>query len=361
MASTFRKAGFFKRLFSLLVLVTFSVSFSPLAMAQGEFDFSDDSVGTTGGDDFNFSDDTPQQPLDLGKKFEMPNNGKPVNLVIFTPVDDTPATTLEHLTEATVEKLKGEQYAQYDSVEGVPITEKLNAMSADERMNCVDEPACLAGMGRDIGAANIVVGRIYTTGRDQPQISFDLIEVATAVNKNSIFFDTQSRLRKQEQDIGGALLRLFNIDTGQISDILTAKPVEEAAPLPLAQMISGIVVAVVAAGAIGTGIYFGLQAKDYDDKVKKAIDANRNATGNTGNFEKVEHQAAAKDNKDKAENYAMIANILYASGAVAAVVSVILFLVRSDKDEDLFATHENLYVSPAITGEGGGVVAGFSF
>ena len=358
MASTFRKAAFFKRLLSLLVLVTFSASFSPLAMAQGAFDFTDDDVSS---ESFDFSDDTPQQPLDLGKKFEMPNNGKPVNLVIFTPVDDTPPATLEQLTEATVEKLHGEAYSQYDSVEGIPITEKLSAMSADERLSCVEEPSCLAGMGRDIGAANIVVGRIYTTGREQPQISFDLIEVSTGVNKNSIFFDTQTRKRKQEQDIGGALLRLFNIDTGSISDILTAKPVEESAPLPTAQLVSGIVVAVVAVGAIGTGIYFGLSAKDNDDKVKKAIDANRNATGNTNQYDGLTHQKKAKDYKDQAEQDAMIANILYATGAVAAVVSVILFLVRSDKDEDLFATHEDLYVSPAVTSEGGGVVAGFSF
>ena len=355
MASTLFKAGFFKRLLSLLVLVTFNLTLSPVAMAQGAFDFTDDSA-----DDFNFSDDTPQQPLNLGKTFEMPNNGKPVNLVIFTPVDDTPETTLEQLTESTVDQLKAEAYAQYDSVEGIPITEKLNAMSADERMNCVEEPACLAGMGRDIGAANIVVGRIYTTGRDQPQISFDLIEVSTAVNKNSIFFDTQSRRRKQEQDIGGALLRLFNIDTGNISDILVAKPAEESASIPTAQLVSGIVVAVVAAGAIGAGIYFGLEAKDNDDKLKKVIDANRSAVGQ-GNFDTLKHQNDAKDYKDKAEQNAMIANILYATGAVAAVVSVILFLVRSDKDEDLFATHEDLYVSPAVTNDGGGVVAGFSF
>ena len=364
MTNPFRKASVLKRLFSLLVLVTFSISFSPVAMAQGDFDFSDDD---SSGDDFNFSDDTPQTPLDLGKKFEMPNNGKPVNLVFFEPVDGTPERTLEQLTEATVEQLKDEKYAQYDSVEGIPVGEKLGAMSAEDRMMCVDDPSCIAGIGKEIGAANIIIGRIYTEGRDRPQITFDLIEVATSTNKNSIYFDTQARLRKQEQDISGALIRLFNIDTGSIDSLLTKREVEESAPLPLGQLISGIVVGVIGLGAIGAGIYFGLQAKDKNDKAKDIIDANRKEssgdaiTADAYDSLSGKHQKDAKKYIDDASKNAMIANILYAGGAVAAVVSVILFLVRSDKDEDIFATHEDLYVSPAITNEGGGVVAGFSF
>ena len=70
-------------------------------------------------------------------------------------------------------------------------------------------------------------------------------------------------------------------------------------------------------------------------------------------------QRATKKDYDKASDYAMIANILYASGAVLAVVSAILFLVRSDKDEDIFANE--LYISPTVDSEGGGVVAGFTF
>lgn len=359
MTNPFREAGVLKRLFSLLVLVTFSVSFSPMAMAQGDFDFSDDDAS---GDDFNFSDDTPQTPLDLGKKFEMPNNGKPVNLVIFDKVDGTPERTLDQLTEATLEQLKNEKYAEYDSVEGIPIKEKLAKKSDDDRMMCVDDAACIAEMGREIGAANVIVGRIYTEGRDRPQITFDLIEVSTASKKNSIFFETQNRLRKQEQDISGALLRLFKIDLGDID--LGSNETETAAPLPLGQMIAGIVVGVVALGAIGTGIYFGLQAKDCDDKAKKAIDANAaidsNAQAAFNGLDK-NHQKDAKKYADDASQNAMLANIMYASGAVAAVVSTILFIVRPDKDEDIFATHQDLYVSPSVSGEGGGVVAGFSF
>ena len=224
MTNPFRKASVLKRLFSLLVLVTFSISFSPVAMAQGDFDFSDDDSEASG-DDFNFSDDGPQTPLDIGKKFEMPKNGKPVNLVIFEPVDGTPERTLEQLTEATVNQLKDEKYAQYDSVEGIPVIEKLNTMSAEDRMMCVDDASCIAGSGKEIGAANVIIGRIYTEGRDRPQITFDLIEVATSTNKNSIYFDTQTRLRKQEQDISGALIRLFNIDTGSIDSLLTKREV----------------------------------------------------------------------------------------------------------------------------------------
>ena len=359
MTNPFREAGVLKRLFSLLVLVTFSVSFSPMAMAQGDFDFSDDDAS---GDDFNFSDDGPQTPIDLGKKFEMPNNGKPVNLVIFEPVDGTPEKTLDQLTEATLEQLKNEKYAEYDSVEGIPIKEKLSAKSAEDRMMCVDEASCIADMGREIGAANVIIGRIYTEGRDRPQITFDLIEVATSTNKNSIYFETQNRLRKQEQDISGALLRLFRIDLGEID--LGTNETEETAPLPTGQLVAGIVVGVVALGAIGTGIYFGLQAKDLDDKAKKALDANSSIDSNAlSAFNGLDknHQKDAKKYSDDAKQNAMLANIMYASGAVAAVVSAILFIVRPDKDEDIFATHEDLYISPSVTGQGGGVVAGFNF
>jgi len=361
MTNPFRKASVLKRLFSLLALVTFSVSSSSLAFAQGDFDFSDGDSG----DDFNFSDDEPQTPLDLGKKFEMPNNGKPVNLVIFVPVDSTPEKTLDQLTESTVEQLKDEKYAEYDSVDGsIPIKEKLDAMSEDDRIVCVDDASCIAGIGREIGAANIVIGRIYTEGKDRPTITFDLIEMSSSSNKNFIEFTTQNRLRKQEQDISGALVRLFNIDTGSIDSLLTKREVEESAPLPTGQLVAGIVVGAVALGAIGAGVYFGLTAKDNDDKAQKAIDANLAVTKNDkSEFDSLDgqHQKDAKKYYDDASKNAMIANILYATGAVAAVVSVILFIVRSDKDEDIFATHEDLYISPSVANDGGGVVAGFTF
>lgn len=354
MSNPFRNSSALKRIFSVLVLVAFCLSFSPAAMAQGEFDFSDDDGSSDVS--FDFADDTPQAPLDLSKKFVMPNNGKPVNLVIFEPVDATPQKTLDQLTEATLDQLKGDHYKEYDSVEGIPVMEKLGQMSAEDRMMCVDDATCMANIGREIGAANIVIGRIYTENRDKPQITFDLIDVNTATNKNSIYFDTQTRLRKQEQDISGALLRLFNIDTGSIDSLLTKREVQESAPLPLGQLVSGIVVAVVAAGAIGTGIYFGVESKNYDDKVSDAIKANRDKSSQFG---AVDNQKKAKDNHDKASDYAMIANILYATGAVAAVVSVILFLVRSDADEDIFAN--DVYITPAVGNDAGGVVAGFSF
>ncbi len=361
MSNPFRKADALRRFFALIVIVAFSFSFCPVAMAQGDFDFSDDE--SLGGDDFNFEEEAPA-PLELEKKFVMPNNGKPVNLVIFEPVDGTPEKTLDQLTESTVELLKDEKYAQYDSVEGIPVKEKLGAMNAEDRMVCVDDAECLSNIGREIGAANIIVGRIYTENRDRPQITFDLIEMSSSSNKNSIFFDTQNRLRKQEQDISGALLRLFNIDTGSIDSLITQKKVEESAPLPLGQLISGIIVGVVALGAIGTGIYFGVTAKKLDSDVGDAIELNRvSADSTSGDFTILKNQGKlqndVKSDHDKASDYAMIANIMYASGAVLAVVSVILFLVRSDKDEDIFAN--DLYLSPSVGTDGGGVVAGFTF
>ena len=362
MSNPFRKASVLKRLFSLLVIVAFSFSISPVAMAQ-DFDFSDEGVSDDGSmdftdDEFNFEDETPA-PIDLSKQFVMPNNGKPVTLVFFDKADATPEKTLDQLTESTLDLLKDEKYASFDSVEAIPIEQKLAAMSEDEHIDCVSTPTCIADMAREIGAANVVIGHIYTEGRDKPQIAFDLIDVATSETTNSIFFETQNRLRKQEQDISGALMRLFNIDTGNISDLLTQREVEDSAPLPLPQLISGIIVGVVALGAIGTGIYFGLEAKDLDDKVKKDIDANAAIKGTSGNWGTVKSQKDVKDDADKANNYAMISNILYAGGAVLAVVSVILFLVRSDKDEDIFAN--DLYISPSVGNNGGGVVAGFSF
>ena len=352
MTNPFRKASILKRLFSLLILITFSCSFSPVASAQ-DFDFSDE--GDDSGD-FNF-DDGPSQPLNIGKTFVMPNNGKPVNLVIFEPVDGTPQKTLDQLTEATVDKLKDEKYAEYDSVEGIPITEKLNAMSEDDRANCTFEASCIAEMGREIGAANVIVGRIQTEGLERPKITFDLIDVSTSSSKNYIEFETQNRLRKQEQDISGALLRLFNIDTGSIDSLMTKRVVEESAPLPTGQLVGGIIVGVLALGAVGAGAYFGYTAKSLDDQIAKDIDANLNA--NPGSFDSLKHQADVKADQDAASKDAMIANILYASGAVLAVVSVILFLVRQDKDEDIFAN--DLYISPSIGTDGGGIAAGFTF
>lgn len=367
MSNPFRKASVLKRLFSFLVLVTFTFSFSPIAMAQGEFDFSDegsgdDMAGTddfnfAGSDDFNFAEEAPP-PLELEEKFVMPNNGKPVNLVFFTPVDGTPEKTLDNLTEATLEQLKGEHYTNYDSVEAIPVKQKLAAMDEEARLVCIDDPVCLADIGREIGAANIIVGRIYTENRDRPQITFDMIEVSTSTNKNSIFFDTQSRLRKQEQDISGALLRLFNIDTGSIDSLLTKREVEEAPPLPMGQMIAGIVVGVVALGAIGAGAYMGYTAGEMDKDIQKMIDANKDPNNKYANLNG-QLQKDAKDKFDQASDWAMIANILYASGAVAAVVSVILFLIRPDNSDDIFANE--LYVSPSVGNDGGGVVAGFTF
>lgn len=374
MSNPFHKSSRIKCLLSMLMLVAFSFSFTPIASAQGAFDFADDdgddfSMG--GDDDFNFADDT-QPQLDLSEHFVMPNNGKPVNLVFFEPVDGTPQKTLDSLTEATVDALKDEKYAEYDSVKGIPILQKLSEMSPDDRMMCIDDAECMSNIGAEIGAANIVIGRIYTEGRERPSVTLDLIDVQNRVNKNSIYFDTQQRLRKQEQDISGALIRLFNIDTGSLDSLLGQRVVEESAPLPTAQLVSGIVVGVVALAAIGTGIYFGLEAKNYEGKAKDAVTANENidialtnAAKDTALYDELNSnghtQRQAKDNLDKAQDYAMVANILYATGAVAAVVSVILFLVRSDKDEDLFANHE-LYVAPAVSADGnGGVVAGFSF
>ena len=94
----------------------------------------------------------------------------------------------------------------------------------------------------------------------------------------------------------------------------------------------------VALGAIGTGIYFGVEAGNYDDKVSDAIKANKDKNNAYGNMKT---QRATKKDYDKASDYA------------------ILFLVRSDKDEDIFANE--LYISPTVDSEGGGVVAGFTF
>lgn len=362
MSNPFRKADALRRFFAILVIIAFSFSFCPTAMAQGDFDFSDDSGDVdAGSNDFDFADDTPA-PLQLEKTFVMPNNGKPVNLVLFDPIDGTPQKTLDQLTESTVELLKDEKYAMYDSVEGIPVKEKLAAMG-DDRFDCLNDPVCITDMGREIGAANIIIGTISTEGQERPQITLDLYEVSSSTKKNSIFFETQNRLRKQEQDISGALIRLFNIDTGDIDSLLTKKQVEESAPLPLGQLISGIVVGVVALGAIGTGVYFGVTAKNIDSDVGDAIEFNRVKKENDADYKEVSSagktQVAVKDDYDKASKYAMIANIMYASGAVLAVVSVILFLVRSDKEDDIFANE--LYVSPSVGNDGGGVVAGFSF
>jgi len=358
MSNPFHKASLIKHLLSILVLVTFSLSFAPLGFAQGAFDFTDDDGGDDGGFDFV---DTPPAPLNLNEVFVMPTSGKPVVLVFFEPVDGTPQRTLDNLTEAAIDQIKRfDEYkkdnpgVEFDAVKAIPVLERLGRMSADERFMCLDDADCVAGMGREIGVAYIVVGSIRTENVQSPPVELHLFEVATATKKNSHFFSTEARTRKQQQDMGGAILRLFNIKLPDFEPTPVADV--ESAPLPLGQMIGGIVVGVVGLAAVGTGIYFGLEAKKYDQKVKDAIRDNED-----GEYGSVDNQLTAKANHDKAKDYAMIANILYATGAVAAVVSVILFLVRSDKDDDFFAQHK-LYIAPsADQNGGGGVVAGFSF
>ena len=369
MSNPFRFSVSLKKLFSILVLAAFCTTFAPVAaFAQGDFDFSDDS-----GDDFNFSDDDNSNEFDFGDdtpaprpaepSFVMPDGSKPINFVFFEPVDGTPQKTLDALSEALVKHLGKDDFAEYDSVVAVPILEKLKTMDDSSRFDCTsgeNYATCLSDIVCELGVndGNIVVGRIYTETDTQPKISLELIQIATNTSVEFTEFETQQRLKKQEKDLEPAVYSLFHKSLGDIKDVLGSGVVEEKAELPLGQMIGGIVVGVAALGAIGTGIYFGLSANDYQDQVAAAIAANKEATGPS---DSLLTQVATHDLQTKGEDQAMLANILYASGAVLAVVSVILFLVRSESSDELFAGSQDLFFSPTFLEEGAGVSAGFTF
>lgn len=355
MSNPLRMHDGLKRAMTTLALAFFCTSFVPMSFAQ-DFDFSDTDSSTE--DTFNFTEETPaDKPKE--PEFVMPNNGKPVNLVFFEPVDATEQKTLDALTDAVIEHMAGELFDDSDTVKAVPILTKLNAMDANARFECVngETPKCLTDMAKEYNAANIIVGRIYNDDPARPRITLDLIEVATNSNKNFVQFETQPRLRKQEKDLGSALANLFNKEMPAIDTLLGSGVVEESNPLPLGQMISGIVIGVVALAAVGVGIKYGLDAKNYDKKITDAIKENKNSSAVFG---AVDSQLKAKKYSDDADKASMIANVLYASGAVLAVVSVILFLVRPEQNEDLYGTSD-LYLSPGFSKDGGGMVAGFKF
>ncbi|MFA5623495.1 MAG: hypothetical protein WC966_00345 [Bradymonadales bacterium] len=353
MSNPFGMRDGFKRALSVMALTFFCTSFVPLTVAQ-DFDFSDSDASDT----FNFTEDSeleaPTKP-----EFTMPNNGKPVSMVFFEPVGDTEQKHLDSLSDAIVDHMSKELFDDMDAVVALPIIDNLNAMDSNTRFDCVngDTPSCLTDMAKEYNADYIIVGRFYNDEPSRPRITLDLIEVKTNSNKNFVQFDTQPRLRRQEKDLGSALANLFNKEMPAIDTLLGSGRVEESNPLPLGQMISGIIIGVAALGAIGVGVKFGLDAKKNDDKVKKAIKENK-ASGAT--FGSVSSQLDAKKYSDDAEKAAMIANVMYASGAVLAVVSVILFLIRPEQNEDIYGA-KDLYISPVFTEDGGGIGAGFRF
>ncbi len=365
MLSPFAAKSPLRSILTIFVLLAFCLSFVPPALAQ-DFDFTDDGTSEEGSSDddtsFDFTDGTsPEDNKPVEPDFQMPDGSKPIIVAFFEPGDSTPKRRTDALAEAVVKHLG--DFEEYDSVIAVPILRKLEAMSEDERFDCAggSNPACIADMGKEINAKYVIIGRIQTEGVTIPHIYLELIDTATGTVTKITDFDTQPRLRSQEKDLKPAVYSLFNKKVADIDEILKGTRVQADNGLPLGQLVSGIVIGVLALGSIGAGIYFGLDAKDKDDQVKKAIDDNRKAKLADVNYDGLKHQKKVKKIKDEAQQSAMIANILYAGGAVLGVVSLVLFLVRSDADEDLFASQPDLYVTPAISEEGGGVIAGFRF
>ena len=303
---------------------------------------------------------TPKEP-----EFEMPNSGKPINLVFFEKIatENTEQRTLDMLTEALVKHMQ--EFEEYDTAKAVPVIKKLDEMTTEDRENCIYTPGCIAGIGRELGVANIVIGKIQTENLPRPKISLDLIETNTATMKNFIEFETQPRLGTQERDLKPAVYSLYGKKIAEVSDLIHADAATMDNSLPLAQLISGIAVGVVGLAAVGVGIKFGLDAKNADEKVKKAINANKNVLKNKSFAEydtlAGKRQSNAKKFKDDAKRNAMIANILYATGGVAAAVSLILFLVHPDSTADTPYAQSEPYITPGITDDGAGVFAGFRF
>lgn len=108
---------------------------------------------------------------------------------------------------------------------------------------------------------------------------------------------------------------------------------------PLRQLSAGLVLA--GAGAFGAGIYYGLRSDDLEERADARCPL------------EVCDDALALRWNDEAQRAARRANILYAAGGGAVVVSVVMWLVGTPSEETV--------VTPAIAGDHAGVTIGGTF
>ena len=237
----------------------------------------------------------------------------------FDPADSTEDKILDRLTDALVEHLN--TFDDYDAVIGLPVKMELDEMSWEERDACVYDPACLAELAKPMGISKVLVGRIMIDGMPRPNISLELIDVQTASLENVISFDSSPRLAGQKKELKPAAYRLFNKELKTENDLLSNKGPRETkeAEMSTGQLIAAISTGVAGVALIGTGAYFGLEASSIHDDLVSKKDSNEIT------------QKDAQKKLDDAQSNAVLANVFYGIGGVAAVVSVVLFIVRPQR------------------------------
>ena len=146
-----------------------------------------------------------------------PVANKPVVLTLFYPVDSTSEKILEVLNDTLVEHIEGLETEGSDgqitkplsAINGVAMLLQLDALDPAERDACINDPACIASNASAFDANKVVVGRVYTEGRDRPEISLQLFDVSTQAIDNVFTFESNKNLKRQQKELKPALYKLF--------------------------------------------------------------------------------------------------------------------------------------------------------
>jgi hypothetical protein len=352
--------------------------------AQG-FDFGDSGSPAATPAPVELPPITPPPPLAPGEK--------PTVLTIFYPVDNTSEKILEVLNDTIVEHI---ETLDVQEVEGGPVTRPLTAINGvammlqmdalDEatREGCINDPICISRFSGEFGAHKVVIGRIYTEGRDRPEISLQAFDMTTQAIDNVFTFESNKNLKRQQRELKPALYKLFKlrppkVKTTQIgsecsTDFECQDPFKEnlvcnkepdspqicvippKALFTTGQIIGATTAGVLGLGFIGTGVVFGLGATDLETQVKDGIKTNSIT------------QVDAKDKLDSAGTKATIANVFYGLGALSLVGAVVVLLLPNDEDDPVLRREPSdsdsstqFFFQPALGPDGGGLMGGIRF
>jgi hypothetical protein len=355
--------------------------------AQG-FDFGDGGTTTTpAATPVELPPITPPPALAPGEK--------PTVLTIFYPVDNTSEKILEVLNDTLVEHIENLDVQEVEdgpitrpltAINGVAMMLQMESLDASTREGCINDPVCIARFSGDFGAHKVVIGRIYTEGRDRPEISLQVFDMTTQAIDNVFSFESNKNLKRQQKELKPALYKLFklrppkvkttqlgstcNLDT-ECQDPFKENLVcggEEGAPricvippkalFTTGQIIGATSAGVIGLGFIGTGVVFGLGATDLETQVKDGIKANTIT------------QVDAKDKLDSANTKATIANVFYGLGALSLVGAVVVLLLPNDEEEQSLRKDDapsdeegstQIYFMPSFGPDGGGLMGGIRF
>ncbi len=234
-------------------------------------------------------------------------------------------------------------------VTGTSIQSELEKRGGDE---CLNEPICLSEVGSAAGVDRILTARIRP---DQA----GALELATD------YFDVEDRLYIKYDSVKGLsgddnIVSAIEPSLKVLLDVrdLVARPdyVDDAGDGTF-QTILAWSTGVLAVGALGAGIYFGLEAS--------AMESDLEESPKTGDVYDMTQKEAAVKIRD-AETTAVTANIFYGVAAGLAIASGILFYIQGGSDvatqEELDASlPSNFKLAPMITKHSVGFGGGFNF